>query len=81
MLTSCENMPLIIRAGMIAMNNTAMLTSKYNMVLRFIVGNAATPFMSDVSFIVLPFVIVITHVCCQRLTLSLCKVIVVISDS
>ena len=31
MLTSCEKMPLIIRAGMIAINNTAMLTSKYNM--------------------------------------------------
>ena len=46
-----------------------------------IVGNAATPFMSDVSFIVLPFVIVITHVCCQRLTLSVCKVTLVISDS
>ena len=36
MLTSCEKMPLIIRAGMIAINNTAMLTSKYNMVLKFI---------------------------------------------
>ena len=30
MLTSCEKIPLIIRAGMIAMNNTAMLTSKYS---------------------------------------------------
>ena len=81
MLTSCENIPLIIRAGMIAMNNTAMLTSKYSMVLKFIVGNTAPPFITDVSFIVLPFTIVITLVCCQRLTLSLCKVIVVISYS
>ena len=81
MLASCEKIPLIIRAGMIAMNNTAMLTSKYSMVVNFIVGIAATPFMSDVSFIVLPFVIVITHVCCQRLTLSVCKVTLVISDS
>ena len=55
MLTSCEKMPLIIRAGMIAMNNTPMLTSKYNMVLKFIVGNAATPFIPDVSFIIFTF--------------------------
>lgn len=81
MLTSCEKMPLIIRAGMIAINNTAMLTSKYNMVLKFIVGNAATPFIPDVSFIVLPFVIVIPLVCYQRLALSLYKVTLVISDS
>lgn len=81
MLSSCEKMPLIIRAGMIAMNNTAMLTSKYNMVLKFIVGNAATPFITDVSFIILPFTIVITLVCCQPLALSVCKVTLVISDS
>ena len=81
MLISCEKIPLIIRAGMIAMNNTAMLTSKYSIDLKFIVGNAATPFIPDVSFIVLPFIIVITLVCCQRLALSLCKVTLVISDS
>lgn len=81
MLTSCEKMPLIIRAGMIAMNNTAMLTSKYNMVLKIIVGNAATSFIPDVSFIVLPFAIVITHVFCLRLALSLYKITLVISDS
>ena len=52
MLTSCEKITLIIRAGMIAMNNTAMLTNKYNMVLKFIVGNTAPPFITDVSFIV-----------------------------
>ena len=55
MLTSCENIPLIIRAGMIAMNNTAMLTSKYSMVLKFIVGNTGSPFIPDVSFIVFTF--------------------------
>ncbi len=55
MLTSCEKITLIIRAGMIAMNNTAMLTSKYNMVLKFIVGNTAPPFITDVSFIVFTF--------------------------
>ena len=81
MLTSCEKTPLSIRAGMIAINNTAMLTSKYSMVLKFIVGNAATPFMSDVYFTVLTLIIVTTHVCCQRLTLSVCKVTLVISDS
>ena len=81
MLASCEKIPLIIRAGMIAMNNTAMLTSKYSMVLKLIVGNAATSFMPDVSFIVLPFFIVITLVCYQRLALSMCKVTSVVSDS
>lgn len=81
MLTFCEKMPLIIRAGMIAMNNTAMLTSKYSMDLKFIVGNAATPFMPDVSFIVLSSVTVITLVCCQRLARSVCKVTLVISDN
>ena len=55
MLTSCENIPLIIRAGMIAMNNTAMLTSKYSMALKFIVGNTGSPFITDVSFIVFTF--------------------------
>ena len=53
MLASCEKTPLMIRAGMIAMNNTAMLTSIYSMVLKFIVGNTATLFMPDVSFILL----------------------------
>ena len=81
MRTGCEEIPVIIRAGMVGRNDAAMLTSKYDMVVKLVVGNTAPPFITDVSFIVLPFTIVITLVCCQRLTLSLCKVIVVISYS